>query len=783
MTKPRMFIDGQVFQTSARDRGLGRYSACIVKAIIAANSYDVTILLSKHLSFQAGDEAELKELFNGATFQRLDLWPAERRKIDDCFRHNVAAVTKYIESQKAPDSIFFIPALFQEPTVPVFPAHGVRLKTLLYHDLIPYQYHVRYEPVMKWQNYLKRFRFTFEADLIFANSQTVADDLHVYLGVPKRRICRIDGAAIHTTDENEQPQHIDASKPFILFNTSDDPRKNNLRTVLAFEEFRRASDKDWNLVLTSHFNKRERELLQRFSRHLQFSGSVHERQLNWLFDNCELVLFPPESEGLGLPALEAVDAGKKVVASSINVLREISTDAFYFCDHESSYSIAQALLRATAPEAKIDTAAYKTIQSYYSWPKVADRMQGGILARKLESLQRKPRIAIFMPAPSGLTGVGLTGAFLHPTLSEHFDIDYYLEQGLSGVKVRPNYLPYVAQCYPSSTFSARRYAKYDGVFYHIGNGDYHLDSITAALTMPGFAIVHDTTLVEAYRVMGETGLMSKDRIDLEARLDTLRKDQDSSYYTSIANRQLGVLVHSKYAAKAIQEVLTSAVPVVKTGLPSMVPVINSPHDRERLVIGLAGAIASVKGLDVIKTIAEDPRFADCDIRLFGYGHASPDQLAQFDAFENVSIATDVTDYDFQTSFAKLDIFVNYRFTYKGETSNTTLEAMRYGVAAVVRKVGWYDELPDDVVIKVETPEDVIKALAKLVQHKEQLRAIGAKAKAYVDTHFRAEDYVRAMKQLLDTKNDNPNLRVAKALRSGKITSAKKLIAWGKKESE
>src|SRR6185369_15204053 len=127
---------------------------------------------------------------------------------------------------------------------------------------------------------------------------------------------------------------------------------------------------------------------------------------------------------------------------------------------------------------------------------------------------------------------------------------------------------------------------------------------------------------------------------------------------------------------------------------------------------------------------------------------------QFDAFEHVTIATDVTDYDFQTSFAKLDIFVNYRLTYKGETSNTTLEAMRYGVTAVVRKVGWYDELPDDAVVKVTSPEDLVAALAKLVQDPQRLRAIGTKAKTYVGSHFQVEQYAQAMRRRMDVPKDN-----------------------------
>jgi glycosyltransferase involved in cell wall biosynthesis len=250
----------------------------------------------------------------------------------------------------------------------------------------------------------------------------------------------------------------------------------------------------------------------------------------------------------------------------------------------------------------------------------------------------------------------------------------------------------------------------------------------------------------------------------------------------LANRQLGVLVHSDYGAKAIREVLDAPVSVVKTDLPTMVPEMDSVRQHERIVIGLAGAIAGVKGLDVIKAIADDPRFADCDIHLFGYGHATDEQLAQFASNEHVTIATNVTDYDFQTSFAKLDIFVNYRMIYKGETSNTTLEAMRYGVVPVVRKVGWFDELPDDIVVKVESPEAVIDSLLTLVQDGNRLRELGERAKSYVAARFTPEQYVNAMKELLASqKTSNPNTAVAHALRAGKVAAAKKLLVDRRKD--
>jgi glycosyltransferase involved in cell wall biosynthesis len=784
MSKKRLVVDGQVFQTTAKDRGMGRFAVCLLQALLKQSDRSMDIVFSQHLPMTTQDEKVLRQLFPHATFHKLNLWTTTKHTIERARDHNTEELTTFVDALSPQQVEFFIPSLFQEPVVAVFPARA-HAKAILFHDLIPYLYQARYQQVMLYENYLKRFRTIFEADLIFTNSQTVADDLTIYLGVPKRKLCRIDGAAIHVDRTIEKPT-LDFNGPFILLNTSDDPRKNNLRAVLGFEEFRATTSSDYKLVLTSTIHPREQERLKLCSKNLVFTGNMPERQLNWLYANCEALLFVPESEGLGLPVLEAVDDNKKVICSSISVLQEISPslEAFFYCDHESSYSIARALERAMIPNVQVNTKAYAEIKRYYTWDKSAKRMLKGLdgFTPRREESSPKKHIAIFTATPSGLSGVGLTVSVLHPVLAEYFDIDYYIESGLSGASIRPDYLQYVAPCYPAHTFSVERYAGYDAVVYHMGNGDYHMESAKNSLYLPGYVIVHDTNLRELYRVLCENDMMSPERMLLEESLDATDKTQKSSYYTSIANRQLGLLTHSTYATEAMREVLKVPVPIAQTGLPTNVPENNTLRSTDKITIGLAGAIADVKGLDIIEAIAEDAHFAGCNIRLFGFNHAAPEKLAKLEAHENVSIATNVSDYDFQTSFAKLDIFVNYRMIYKGETSNTTLEAMRQGVVAIVRNIGWFSELADDVVVKVNSPEQVIDELRTLVSDTNKLRAIGARAKAYTARTFTQEKYAETLVGLLGAdQSKNPNAHIAAALKAGSVRTPKQLLDLVKKE--
>jgi glycosyltransferase involved in cell wall biosynthesis len=781
----RILIDGQVLQTGARYRGMGHYTICLISALLR-KSQKVEMILSKNLPFDSKNRSELGKLLPGVTFRSLDLWTTEDHPIERAFEHNEQVLNRYINSLSASQEVdYFVPSLFQEPTVAVFP-EGVHLKALLFHDLVPYLYYQRYRKVMRWENYLKRFKVLFQAELIFTNSQSVADDLHVYLGIPKRRLCAIDGASIHTDTSVSKPKQLNLDKPFILFNTSDDPRKNNLRGVIGFEEYRAAADLDCKLVLTSAIEEKEQEYLKRFSGKLVFTGNIPEAQLNWLYQNCEIVLFPTEAEGLGLPALEAVDARKKVVCSAIPVLQEINPekDAFFYCDHENVHSISTAIKEAMSPSAKINEKAYNSIRRRYTWDKSAERMIKGLQNAHQSAKPPKTRkkLAIFSAAPSGLSGIGVTSAALHPVLAEYFEIDYYIERGLSGAEIRPDYLKYVATCYPAEIFGAQRYKDYDAVIYHLGNGDYHMQSIQNALYLPGYIIVHDTHLREAYRVLRQAGLMHESRVELEEAIDKANHTKRSSYFSSIANRQLGIITHSNYAAQAMEEVLDVPVPVKKIHLPTNVPDLAPARKSEKVTVGLAGAIAGVKGLDVIESIAQNPRFYDWDIRLFGYRHIPQQKIDELCSYDNVTVSTDISDIEFQNTFRNLDIFVNYRLAYNGETSNTTLEAMRYGVVAIVRDIGWYAELPNDVVVKVKTPEDVLTALEQLANDPKKRQAIGKKARDYVAAEFSQEKYVQSLQLLLeDSHPSNPNTKVAKRLRQEDIRSASKLLKTYREE--
>lgn len=96
-------------------------------------------------------------------------------------------------------------------------------------------------------------------------------------------------------------------KPYLLYVGNDYPHKNLKRLILAFKKLVKEHNLNYQLVLVTKF--------------------VSEEELNNLYRNASLYVFPSLSEGFGLPAVEAMVRGVPVVSSNATCLPEILGDA------------------------------------------------------------------------------------------------------------------------------------------------------------------------------------------------------------------------------------------------------------------------------------------------------------------------------------------------------------------------------------------------------------------------------------------------------------------------
>jgi glycosyltransferase involved in cell wall biosynthesis len=679
------------------------------------------------------------------------------------------------------DVSYLILSLFIDQVCSVFPSHGQ--KVLLFYDLIPLQYNERYGLLTSYHNYLARYKIIFEADVILTISQTVADDVVLNLGISPSKIFNIDGAPIERSIKTAKKPVAKLPDRYVLMPSGNDLRKNNIRAVQGFEAYLQESpDSGMTLVVTSKFDETSRHALEAYSSHIIFTGNVAEEELRWLYEHAAALLFVSEYEGLGLPILEAAEAGKPIVCSNLTVFNEISPTAFYYSDHLDPFSIAEALALALGGvEFTRKAKEYPDILKKYTWANTAQKALNALSRPETNPLVNKRiRLAVLAPSPSGYSAIGKLVMQLHPAMQEYFDIDYYVENGKTHKTLtRPDYLPYIANVSPATEFNRKKYKQYDAVLYHIGNSEFHLDTIKSSLYLPGYAIFHDTHLTNIFE--GELltyGYMTQNRLDAERMLDKAIGNPKTSYLSSIANNQQALIAHSSYTEDALNKTkLGISASTFRVNLPTAIPKQVSKKSKERLTIGLAGIIHPAKGLELIENIAKSSDFYECRIHIFGLSLVSEEVIRRLQGYPNVQVDTNVTDFQFQNMLSQLDILINFRPDYRGETSLAAIEAMRFGVVPIVRKIGWYDELPDNSAVKVKNQDDLIAELKKLIADPARLEKMKHKARKFVSDNHNYQAYAKSLYDFMSAAPaDNKVNQIAAAIKAGASARAiKKLL--------
>jgi hypothetical protein len=142
LSKRTIIFDGQVFQSTAWDRGMGKYSYNLLSSLSKSKEFtykNVKIVFSKNKELPKEAQKALSTLGKKFELEYLDLQlpkvlPGENIKpIED---HNILTLNNYIQSSNYVDVDFVILSLMIDQYAAVFPS--VARKVLLFYDLILY---------------------------------------------------------------------------------------------------------------------------------------------------------------------------------------------------------------------------------------------------------------------------------------------------------------------------------------------------------------------------------------------------------------------------------------------------------------------------------------------------------------------------------------------------------------------------------------------------------------------------------------------------------------------
>jgi len=165
-------------------------------------------------------------------------------------------------------------------------------------------------------------------------------------------------------------------KPYLLYVGNAYPHKNLEKLILAFGKINKIK-KDLHLVLAGredYFYRRLKKIVKKKNiKNIIFTGFIPDGDLDSVYRNALLYVFPSLYEGFGLPPLEAMSKGTPVISSDHQCMREILEDSAYYFNGRKSDEITKAIIKVLDDEKlreKLTAKGYEQIKKY-SWEKMA----------------------------------------------------------------------------------------------------------------------------------------------------------------------------------------------------------------------------------------------------------------------------------------------------------------------------------------------------------------------------------------------------------------------------
>lgn len=504
-----LLVDGQVFQTSAWVRGMGKYSLALLREVHAQWPGELHLVLSGELPHGDGLRGELARALPGVATSLLDLAPSRLTGSAEANRAVLDAHVRLL--QGSADVTFLSLDVLLGETTAVLPT---RVPTaLVVYDLIPL---LRPDLYLRRPEaaavYCSRLGELLRADRLLTISRTVAGDLERELGVDPARITCIDGGPIdHASTPAGLPSGV--REPFVLLPTASDARKNNRRAVMGFARFN--ADRHHQLVVTSALPRDQAEALARLSPDVVLTGRVSGPELEALYAHAAVVLQPSEAEGLGLPLLEAVQRGTRVACSDLPVFREVSATAFEVFDPTSVVQIADALSRAVA-DPQVDEAEYARVLGSWSWERTAAAVVGAV-STPAATVPERPRVLVVGPRGNPV----LQRA--HGALAGR--VAYLLTGPADGFDHLSHHAPLATLQDVRSTAPGASAVGADvpELVVHLDDQPGSAVPLLVALSIPATVVLHAASLDVAAAAMVEQGLVSPARLALEDVLVSVRR--------------------------------------------------------------------------------------------------------------------------------------------------------------------------------------------------------------------------------------------------------------------
>jgi glycosyltransferase involved in cell wall biosynthesis len=344
--------------------------------------------------------------------------------------------------------------------------------------------------------YHAALRWLARHDLFMPISQDAASGLTARLGIGRERIT-VTGAPLAPAFQDLPV----GSERHLLVVAGNHPRKDPECAIRAHARSSAMQASRTPLVVTGDYGAEWRAeqcaAIVRLGGDpmlLETPGHVDERTLLGLYANARCVVAPSRAEGFSLPVIEAMAAGKPVLASDIPAHRELLDDGLFAPGDDATLA---ALLDQVAEPAWCAAALARqaTVWPRFQASAVAERFWAEVDRLRPTTAPAappaRPKVALLTPLPPDQSGVADYSAAACLELGKAVELhvfaptaDPVIPAGASSVS------PLTAFPFLSSRF--------DRVVAVLGNSVFHLEILRLLLRYGGAVVMHDGRMLDLY---------------------------------------------------------------------------------------------------------------------------------------------------------------------------------------------------------------------------------------------------------------------------------------------
>lgn len=341
----RIAIDLQACQNGSHGRGIGRYALSMARALVrnGRDRHSFRILLSDRFPARIASVREaFSDLLDPSDIVVCSVPErVESAQMDFAWRTRAAEVVwaDFVAGFN-PDA-YFTPSLFEgfwdDAVTSIEPAPYLRGATV--HDLIPLadpDFYLVGEGSKR--AYARKINALRRCDFLFSVSEFSKRDVVDRLGIAAEKIFVMplgvedEFCPGEVSDDRRQAllRKFRLKGRFIINTSPFEARKNIPGLIAGFANVSRDLRKNTQLVIAGKMSEHDRNEIAAIASaegltnsDVVLPGFVSDEDLIDLYRMCEVMVFPPFSEGFGLPPLEAMACGAAVLASSATSVPEV----------------------------------------------------------------------------------------------------------------------------------------------------------------------------------------------------------------------------------------------------------------------------------------------------------------------------------------------------------------------------------------------------------------------------------------------------------------------------